>query len=98
MNKEEYKALREGYSKQVIEKLDEITEILKRFKEEVGDEIKDANHVSLYVNLEEGNKQILVFRDRAADRDNRYVMYADVVSGETYPDGIIPPKHFIGED
>ena len=31
MNKEEYKALREGYAKQVIEKLDEITEILKCF-------------------------------------------------------------------
>ena len=88
MDEQTYVKLRKEVTDRILAKMDEIGSIIQEYREELGGDALDANTMSLYMNLDDGFKNVSVYRKREVDDTAMYIVYADVIHGEYYPDGI----------
>jgi hypothetical protein len=99
VTKEEYKALREGAARRVMDKLEEIADIVKGLREEVGGRAMEAKDVSLMIDLNTGQKTVSAYKyHEEKDRRSEYLIDSNMIDGRFYPDGIANITKFIGEE
>ena len=94
VTKEEYAALREGAARRIFEKAEEIADIIRELREEIGGEALEANDVSIMIDLETGQQSVSAYKYVAGG--SPHILDASVINGTFYPDGITKTK-FLGE-
>lgn len=95
VTKEEYKALREGTARRVLEKMEEIADVVRELREEIGGEALEANDVSIMIDLETGQQSVSAYK--YIKGGSKHILDANVINGTFYPDGLSKVK-FIGEE
>ena len=94
LTKEEYAALREGAARRVFEKAEEIADIIKGLREEIGGEALEVNDVSIRIDVDTGQKGVSAYK--YIEDNSKYILDANVIRGNFYPDGLAKKK-FVGE-
>ena len=95
VTKEEYAALREGAARRILEKMEEIADIVKGLREEIGGEALEASDVSIMIDLDTGQQSISAYK--YVEGGSPHILDANVINGTFYPDGLSKVK-FFGEE
>ena len=98
MDEQTYAKLRKEVTDRILVKMDEIGSIVREYREKLGGDALDANTMSLYMNLDEGFKNVSVYRKREVDETAMYIVYADVIHDKYYPDGINTVPFLMNEE